>query len=199
MAMYRPANVDDYIDHHEKFGDILNRLRALILSTELQETIKWNMPAYTYKKKNVLAIAAFKNHAGIWFHHGALLNDELGVLSNAQEGKTKGMRHWKFTDISDVNDEGVLLYVEEALENEKNGKRVTYTRKKISFEVPPPLKEVFKENKALASSFAALTPGRQKEYAEYIASAKREATVQSRLKKILPMILQGLDLNHMYR
>ena len=45
----------------------------------------------------------------------------------------------------------------------------------------------------------ALTPGRQREYNEHIASAKREATQHSRLAKILPMVLDGKGLNDRYR
>ncbi len=37
--------------------------------------------------------------------------------------------------------------------------------------------------------------GKQREYCEHIANAKREATKQNRLEKIKPMILQGIGLN----
>ena len=51
----------------------------------------------------------------------------------------------------------------------------------------------------LQEAFDEFTPGRQREFAEYIASAKREATRLSRLEKIKPMILDGVGLNDKYR
>lgn len=49
------------------------------------------------------------------------------------------------------------------------------------------------------AAFRSLTPGRQREYSEYVASAKRDATKQSRIEKILPMITAGIGLNDRYR
>ena len=37
----------------------------------------------------------FKEYFGIWFFQGGTLVDELKVLTNAQEGKTKAMRQWR--------------------------------------------------------------------------------------------------------
>ena len=44
-----------------------------------------------------------------------------------------------------------------------------------------------------------LTPGKQREYAEYIQTAKQDATKQTRLEKITPMILKGVGLNDKYK
>ena len=49
------------------------------------------------------------------------------------------------------------------------------------------------------AAFEKLTKGRQREYAEYIGSAKRAETRQSRLEKCLPMIADGVGLNDRYR
>ena len=199
MAMKRYTSVDDYIDDQTKFVDILNHLRNLISTTEVEETVKWGMPVYTIKNKNVLGISAFKNHSGMWFYQGALLSDPLNVLINAQEGKTQAMRQWRFKEKSQLNDEQILQYILEAIENEKQGKRVKFEKKKIEVTVPDPLMELFSKDTRLKESFDLLTPGKQKEYCEYISTAKREATVQSRLQKISPMIRNGVGLNDMYK
>ena len=44
-----------------------------------------------------------------------------------------------------------------------------------------------------------MTKGKQREYAEYIADAKREETKSKRLEKIIPMILANQGLNDKYR
>ena len=52
---------------------------------------------------------------------------------------------------------------------------------------------------AQGEAFDALTPGKQREYAKYVAEAKREETRLSRTKKIMPMIKAGKGLNDRYR
>lgn len=48
-------------------------------------------------------------------------------------------------------------------------------------------------------AFHALEPGRQREYAAYVADAKRAATVQTRVESIQPMIRAGSGLDDRYR
>ena len=48
-------------------------------------------------------------------------------------------------------------------------------------------------------AFAELTPGRQREYADYVAEAKRADTTSRRIAKILPMIRLGGGLHDKYR
>ena len=61
------------------------------------------------------------------------------------------------------------------------------------------MQDAFDADPAFKEAMDALTPGRQREYNEHIASAKREATKQSRLAKILPMVLDGKGLHDKYR
>jgi len=61
------------------------------------------------------------------------------------------------------------------------------------------LAKAFKEDNDLKTAFEKLTLGKQKEYAEHIASAKREQTQVERLEKIKPMVLEGLGLNDRYK
>ena len=126
--IYKPLNVDDYIQHHQKYAAILEFLRNLLLDTELEETLKWNMPTYTIKGKNVITLSAFKSHAGLWFHQGYFLSDPYNVLQNVQEGKTKGMRHWKWSANDQIEGEKVITYIQEAIENELAGKRIKVKR-----------------------------------------------------------------------
>ncbi|MGI9238147.1 MAG: YdeI/OmpD-associated family protein [Woeseiaceae bacterium] len=41
--------------------------------------------------------------------------------------------------------------------------------------------------------------GQQREYADYVASAKRDATKKTRVAGVLPMIQAGVGLNDKYR
>ena len=65
--------------------------------------------------------------------------------------------------------------------------------------LPEELRVALDENVDAAGAFAGLTPGRQREYANYVGEAKRADTRARRLAKILPMIQQGRGLNDRYR
>ena len=189
--------VEEYIEENNHFGDALTLLRDIINTTELEETVKWSAPVYTLNNKNVIGLGAFKKHFGIWFFNGVFLKDEHNVLVNAQEEKTKALRQMRFESIDDIDENLVLDYVKEAIENQKLGKEITPDRSKKETVIPPELRTVLVND--LKTSFENLSPYKQREYCEYISSAKREATKQTRLEKIKPMILQGVGLNDKYK
>lgn len=197
--MAKVNSVEEYIENNENFSEALTLLRELICSTELSETIKWNAPTYTINNKNVVGLGAFKNHFGIWFFNGVFLKDEHNLLTNAQEGKTKALRQMKFTSINDINRNYVLEYVNEAIENQKAGKEIKPSRTKKETVIPEELTVALDANSSLKTCFESLTAYKQREYCEYIVSAKRETTKQSRLEKIKPMILKGVGLHDKYK
>ena len=112
---------------------------------------------------------------------------------NAQEGTTKGLRQWRFTNQRDIKQTQVKAYVLGAIQNEREGKAIKPDRNKPVV-IPPELKTALAKK-----AFAALTPGKQREYANHIASAKQAATKTSRLQKILPLIEAGGGLHDKYR
>lgn len=196
--MNKAKSVEEYIELHDKWSDVLNELREIILKTELEETVKWGAPTYTINGKNVVGLGAFKHHYGLWFHNGVFLKDEHGLLINAQEGKTRALRQMRFEEGDKINESVILQYLKEAIANQKAGKEIKPERKSGDLSVPSLLQEALNDD-ALKQAFEGLTPYKQKEYCEYIETAKRDATKQSRLEKITPMILQGIGLNDKYR
>jgi len=189
--------VDEYIAKHSNFAKLLSEIRTILLLTDFEETIKWGMPTYTINTKNVVGIAAFKSHCGIWFFQGGLLKDAANVLTNAQEGKTKAMRQWRFTNESSIDKELILRYIEESIANEKKGLKIRHEKKPLI--IPAELKVLFTENNILLSSFNALTLTKKREFSEYINQAKKEATKTKRLEKIIPMILNNIGLHDNYK
>ncbi|MFH6769605.1 DUF1801 domain-containing protein [Gaetbulibacter aquiaggeris] len=195
--MKNPVSVEEYIKEHAHFSEALKVLRSIITSTELEEHIKWNAPVYSLDGKNIIGLGAHKNHFGIWFFNGVFLKDEQNLLMNAQE-KTKGLRQMRFESIHDIDKNTVLAYVKEAIENQKSGKEIKPEKTKKVL-IPEALKTLFQSQIELFKSFKALTPYKQKEYCEYIETAKREATILSRIEKIKPMILKGIGLHDKYK
>ena len=191
------AKIDAYIDRHPDWTDELNRLRGVLLASTLTEDVKWGGPCYTMKGSNVVGIGAFKQHIALWFHQGALLKDPDGVLINAQAGKTKAMRQWRFEKGDKIPITRIKAYVREAAKIAEEGKSIKPEKRKLV--VPPLLATSLSKDKKLKTSFENLKPGLQREYADFISDAKREETQRKRMEKIRPMILEGIGLNDKYR
>ncbi|NND79767.1 MAG: hypothetical protein HKN53_07705 [Maribacter sp.] len=192
--------LEAYFEEAHHFKEGILALRHLALKTSVTETVKWGSPVYTVDGKNVFWIARFKNHFGLGFFNGVFLKDPKKVLVNVQEGKTQAMRHWKFNSIEDIDEPVIVAYINEAIDNEIRGMRLTpYKKKNPSLNIPSLLKEALEENPKMKKAFTSLSPYKQRDYAEYISSAKQEKTKISRLEKIMPMITQGKGLNDKYR
>jgi uncharacterized protein YdeI (YjbR/CyaY-like superfamily) len=175
----------------------LELLKSIISKTELIETTKWGGIVYTINNKNVIGIGGFKNFFTIWFFNGVFLQDQLNILVNANEGVTKALRQWRFTSINEINEKRILAYIKEAIANEKEGKSIKPTKKEIK------ISDFFQnhlENDSLFSvAFHKFSPYKQKEFLEYIDSAKQEKTKITRFEKIKPFILDNIGLNDKYR
>ena len=196
--MERHNTVEAYLSSRETYGAELRRLREILGSTPLTEEVKWGAPAYTYRGKNLIGIAGFKEHFALWFHQGALLSDEAGVLTSPGETKAKAMRQWRFTSAKEIKVRTIKAYVKEAMALVDAGQEIKPERNK-GVTIPPELAAALKKSPPLAKAFDALTPGQQRDYAGHIADAKRAATKVSRLAKIDPMIRAGGGLHDKYR
>ena len=195
--MERSKTVEEYIFHNKAQMEMLHILRDIILSTSLEETIKWGAPVYTWSGKNIVGLGAFKAYTGIWFFQGAFLSDPGKKLINAQEGKTKGLRQWRFSSLEEVDKKLIRSYVLEAIENQQKGKEIRPERKQLI--IPEELKEIMETDMLLKESFEKLGLTKKREFAEYITEAKQASTRSRRLQKIIPMIREGVGLNDKYR
>lgn len=191
--------INTYIEKHDKWSTTLRKLRKLCLDAGLEESIKWGIPSYGINDQNVVGLAGFKHHTGVWFHQGALLRDESNVLINAQKGKTKAMRSIKIEDQNNVDWNLIKEYIIEATQNAKDGKKIAAAApkkvNKVDLKMPPELLPYFTEDPELSASFKKLTAIQQRDYYEYIHSAKRAATKANRINKILPIIKSGKPIS----
>jgi uncharacterized protein YdeI (YjbR/CyaY-like superfamily) len=198
----KPKHIDEYLENLEgTFAyPILTRAREVIqkAAPQLEEHIKWGAPSLEYKGM-VITLAAFKTHAAIWFHKGALLRDEKGLLEASSED-TKAMRKYVLKSLDDLDEAGLQGLVVEAVEKNENGEQVQgfntpstkYTQSKL-------LNEALKGEPLAKENFEALTPFKQREYIEHIERAKRTETQQRRLEKALEMLTLGKGLHDKYR
>ncbi len=196
--MAKPKNVDEYIEAHPEWRVQLNSLRSLLLSYPFEETIKWSSPVYTLEGKNLIGLAAFKNHCALWFFQGVLLTKNKLPLHNAQEGKTENLRQIRFENKSEIDPDQIKKYIEETIQLHKKGVTIKPSEKK-KLELPEIFKEQLDRDLNLKECFFQLSPGKQRDYATYIKDAKKEETRRSRLEKIIPMIKSGIGLNDKYQ
>lgn len=175
----------------------LEQLHAIICKTPLVETTKWGGPVYTYKSKNVLGIGGFKSYFGIWFFNGVFLKDEKKILINANEENTKSLRQMRFNSVKEIDEKLILAYIKEAIEIEEKGLVIPKEKKETI--IPELLQNELDRNSELNDKFNTFSPYKQREFIEYIITAKQEKTQISRLQKVILMILEGRGLNDKYR
>ncbi len=192
------TNVADLIKDMKPWVKEVTLLRDIALASGMEEGIKWGIPVFMVEGKNVMGIGSFKSYVGIWFYQGVFLSDPKKVLINAQEGKTKALRQWRFDSLEQIQPTVVRKYIKEAIALAKEGKEIKPTPKR-TIAVPVELNSAFKKNKQLLKCFDQLTPGKQREYLEFVAEAKAEATRIRRVEKSIPIILAGKGLNDRYK
>lgn len=175
----------------------LEQLHAIIRKTPLIETTKWGGPVYTYKNKNVVGIGGFKSYFGIWFYNGVFLKDEKKLLINANEENTKSLRQMRFNSANEIDEKLILNYIKEAIEIEEKGLAIPKEKKETI--IPELLQNELDKNSDLLNKFNTFAPYKQREFIEYITSAKQEKTQITRLEKIIPIIIEGRGLNDKYR
>lgn len=185
--MQKITTVTSYIDGLSQWKEEVMLLRELALASGLAETIKWGGPCYTKGGQNILGLAAFKNYACIWFFQGALLKDEKGYLMNAQEGKTKALRQWRFSSLQEIKKAPIKAYVKEAISNSEKGLKIKPSPK-AALPIPEELLS-FLKNKDFKAGWDALSPSHRREYCESILEAKKEETRLRRAHKCVEAVM----------
>ena len=193
------TSVDEYIGHLQIWREEVTLLREIVLSTGLTETIKWGGPCYQWQQNNVVGLAAFKSYTGIWFFQGGLLDDKQQFLMNAQEGKTKAMRQWRFFSKNEILNAPVREYIFESIENFKIGKKIVATAKDKVVILPQLLQSTLDVDAGLYEKWLLFSPSSQREFAEYISEAKRDTTRKDRLQKVLELIGENKNLHDKYK
>ena len=157
MKSYK--SVDDFVRATKIWHDEIVKLREILLSTGLVETVKWGGPVYTHNCKNIVGIGGFKSYFGLWFFQGALLADDKKVLINAQEGLTKAQRQWRLTSAKEITARTIKAYVKEAIALADAGKKIKADLDK-PIVIPPELKTTLTGNKKANAEFKKMTKGK---------------------------------------
>ncbi|HXD92697.1 MAG TPA: YdeI/OmpD-associated family protein [Bacteroidia bacterium] len=189
------VEIDKYIEALPTWSKkICQKLRSIVLKadTGIIEDWKWG-PNY-YCEGMICGIAAHQKFVNFVFFQGALLKDKKKILKH-HEG-TLHNRHIRYTDINQVDEEILLMYLFEAVDNNKAGKKLLAAKDKTVV-IPNDVKKAFKINGVLIN-FEGLNFGRRKEYMFWINSAKREETRTKRISLAIEMIRKNQGVMDKY-
>ena len=200
--------VDAYLANVKPFAlPIMEHLRDLVhrACPGAEESIKWSRPFFTYKGTILCNMSAFQRHCSFGFW-----GKEIGaVLREAKVLEKDGMGSLgRITSLADLpSDKMMLTWIRQAAAFVDRGehtspiaaRRTVVKAPKPAVQVPEELTAAFANNQQAATCFAQMSPSCRREYAEWIAGAKRPETRTKRLLAAVAMIAEKKSLNWKYQ
>ena len=187
--------VDWYFKKPRKWKEEINILRDVILSSGLNEELKWGCPCYMLEDKNIVLIHVFKEYCAVLFFKGALLKDQENILIQQTKNVQSG-RQMRFISLVEVKELKPVLkaYINDAIIAEKSGLKVEF-KKTAEYDMPEEFQIRLDEDAALKKAFNELTPGRQRGYLLFFSAAKQSKTREARVEKYIKHILNGKGMD----
>jgi uncharacterized protein YdeI (YjbR/CyaY-like superfamily) len=182
--------IDAYIAKAQPFArpileHVRSRVRAIL--PDVEETIKWSMPAYTLDGKIVLISAAFKAHVALNFWRGQELRNEK---SNADAMGQFG----KIRSIEELPPEKELdRLISEAAELSKSApapRKAKHAPKAVP-ELHPDFESALRKAPAAKQTLDSFPASAQRDYFEWIAEAKQDATRAKRIATAIEWLSEG--------
>jgi uncharacterized protein YdeI (YjbR/CyaY-like superfamily) len=189
--------IDAYIDRAQPFAQpILQHVRSRVHAAvaDVEETLKWSMPAYLRGGQILLMTAAFKNHAVLNFWRGAeLRGDAAAADAMGQFGKLRSL---------------------EDLPPDAELDRLIRAAADLAAGSPPPRrpKRAAKQEPVLHPDFAAalerspearavldsFPPSARRDYLDWVAEAKQDSTRARRIATAVAWLSEGKRRNWQY-
>jgi uncharacterized protein YdeI (YjbR/CyaY-like superfamily) len=189
--MSRDPRVDAYIARQADFArPILKHLREAVHAAcpGCEETLKWSMPSFMYRKEILAGMAAFKAHATFGFWKGSL------VVGDTAEQMSAMGQFGRLTSIDDLPPSDILQQLtRKAMALADAGVK---TARPLKHPKPPPdapadLAAALDANPAARVTFEAFAPSCKREYVEWVTEAKREETRSKRVAQAVEWMAEG--------
>lgn len=193
----KDPRIDAYIEKSADFAKpILRHIRKVVHAAlpEVEEDLKWRMPAFMYKGI-LCGMAAFKSHCTFGFWKGSLLTD------GKQSADAMG-QFGRIESLSDLpSDKTLAALVKRAAKLNDDGVKVARMapqgpRKPLR--IPSDLAAALKKNKQAHAAFKEFPYSHKKEYVEWLTEAKTDTTRQKRLGTAIGWIAEGKARNWKY-
>lgn len=192
--MSRDPRIDAYIAKAQPFArPILEKVRRRVHAVlpEVEEAIKWSMPAYLVGGKIVLITSAFKAHAALNFWRGREIGDgqpKAGAMG--QFG-----RRMSVSDLPADEELDTLIREAAALAKTAPAPRKTKHAAKPAPEMHPEFASALAKADEARATFEGFAPSCRREYLEWIAEAKRDETRQKRIATAIEWLGEGKRRN----
>lgn len=184
------ARIDAYIAKAQPFArPILEKVRERVHASlpAVEETIKWSMPAYTLDGKIIVITAAFKAHAALNFWRGQELrgnepsNDAMG-----QFGRLKSI-----DDLPEDRELDRLIGEAAELTKKAPAPRKAGHEPRPQPQIHPEFAAALQERPTAKAVLDGFPPSAQRDYIEWIAQAKQDATRQKRIATAVEWLSEG--------
>jgi uncharacterized protein YdeI (YjbR/CyaY-like superfamily) len=195
--------VDAYIAKSPDYAKpILIHIRELVhrAAPEIKEAIKWGFPFFDYKGP-LCNMAAFKQHCSMGFWKQRLLNDPKGYIK-IDGGESSAGSVGRITALSELPPDEVLIdFIHQAIALNDKGEKVEKkpAAPKAEISSPPEFEKLLRENLAAMDNFEKFSPSKKREYLEWFADAKSDATREKRIQQALEWIAEGKSRNWKYQ
>lgn len=197
--MATDPRIDAYISKAAPFAQpILAHLRDQVHAAcpDVDETVKWRMPFFTYKGKLLCNMAAFNAHCTFGFWNGAL------VLGPRDNNSADAMGQFgRITTLNDLPAPRTFKgYLKTAVRLIDEGvtRPLPVKHKKPPLRMPADLKQALGASARASATFAALLPSHKREYLEWILEAKRAPTRARRIATTVQWLEEGKPHNWKY-
>jgi uncharacterized protein YdeI (YjbR/CyaY-like superfamily) len=191
----RLPRIDAYIERAAPFAQpILTELRERIhrACPDCEEAIKWGMPSFMYQGRILATMASFKQHCAFGFWRGKEVVKQAGEGAMGDFGRIT-----KLADLPGKRDFSAMVKQAMALAETPAPSKPTV--RKPPPQIPPALAAALKGNAKARTFFETLAPGQQREYCDWIAEAKQEATRDRRLAQTIEWLAEGKTRHWKYK
>jgi uncharacterized protein YdeI (YjbR/CyaY-like superfamily) len=200
MKTTTDPRVDAYIEKSAAFAKpILKHLRRLVHRAQpaASEAIKWGMPSFIYQGSILCGMAAFKAHCTFGFWHQGMSKAIGAAGKKAAEAMGSLGRITSIDELpSDADLGGYIQHASKLIDAGAPARPKPKPKKALS--VPADLAAGLKRSAAAKRRFAEFTPGKLREYIEWIVEAKRPETRAKRLASTLEWVAEGKSRNWKY-
>ena len=188
--MSQDPRIDAYIARQADFArPILEHLRRVVheAAPEVEETIKWSMPHFTYKGRLFAGMAAFKAHAtfGLWQASAV-----LGETGSEREAMGQFGRIASLDDLPP--EEELKAIIRRAAEHAGQGPKPRPKKApRPELETPQDLTDALDGNPAARATFDGFSPSARRDYVEWVVEAKRPETRGKRIAQAVEWMAEG--------
>lgn len=186
--MSRDARIDDYIARAQPFArPILSHVRDRVhaLVPEVEETLKWSMPAYTLGGAILLITAAFKAHTALNFWRGGEIGD--GTAKPGAMGQLG-----KITSLDDLpSDLDDLIRQAARLAETAPAPRKPKPAPKAAPTMHPDFAAALAAAPGAKATLDGFPASAQRDYLDWISDAKQDATRAKRIAEAVKWLGEG--------